>query len=494
MKKIDTNLWSNWKVGIAGAAALSAGAALISAWLTPRGPITTSQTLISMIAALVIGGIAGFLTGSRWSILITPAVFMGVFELARLGVEGPTVDSINLGSTYGIIAFVLGRLAHGLFVLIPMVIGTQYGIWLSGRLGNDNLSRIGAFNLTLTILFSVLLITIAFYIARPASTYPIVGPNGEPVPDSIAELTTVPIGGHEQAMMIRGKNIHNPVLLYLAGGPGGTDLGAMRGDVSLEQDFVVVTWEQRGAGKSYSALDPAHTLTLDQMVSDTIELTDYLRERFDEDKIYLVGNSWGTTLGVLAAQQHPEKYYAFVGTGQMVSQRETDIMFFEDTLQWAEQNRNENLVNILQENGPPPYNNLIHYEPSNSYEHEWNPYPELDTSLEMPAILFVPEYNFMDRINGFRGLLDTFSILYPQLQEIDFRQDVPKLDIPIYIVIGKHEARGRAVLAKEWFEMVEAPTKEMIIFEHSGHRPLFEEPGNFASVLTRILDETYAIE
>ena len=107
----------------------------------------------------------------------------------------------------------------------------------------------------------------------------------------LAELTTVPIGGHKQALMIRGRSIDNPVLLYLAGGPGGTDLGAMRADVALEQDFVVVTWEQRGVGKSYSTLDPIETMTLEQMVSDAIELTSYLRERFGEERIYVVGNS-----------------------------------------------------------------------------------------------------------------------------------------------------------------------------------------------------------
>ncbi len=143
--------------------------------------------------------------------------------------------------------------------------------------------------------------------------------DGQTLPGSVAELTAVPIGDHDQAMLIRGRSARNPVLLYLAGGPGGTDLGAMRADVSLEQDFVVVTWDQRGTGKSYAALDPAGTFTVDQMVADTIEVTNYLRARFGQDRIYLVGNSWGTILGVLAVQQHPELYHAYVGTGQMVS-------------------------------------------------------------------------------------------------------------------------------------------------------------------------------
>ena len=163
----------------------------------------------------------------------------------------------------------------------------------------------------------------------------------------------------------------------------------------------------------------------------------------------------------------------------MPGPQETDVMFYGDTLAWAERTGNATLAATLRQNGPPPYDDLLDYEPALSYEHAWNPYPELDTSKEMPSNLFVPENSLMDRINGLRGFLDTFSVLSPQLQAIDFRSDVPSLQVPVYIVIGKHEARGRAILANEWFEMLKAPSKEMITFEHSGHRPLFEEPAAF---------------
>jgi pimeloyl-ACP methyl ester carboxylesterase len=216
-----------------------------------------------------------------------------------------------------------------------------------------------------------------------------------------------------------------------------------------------------------------------------------LRERFDEEKIYLMGNSWGTILGVLVVEQHPELFHAYVGTGQMVSPLETDRMFYEDSLAWAEETGSTSLVATLVENGPPPYDDLLAYEPAISHEHDWNPYPELDMSKEMPNNLFVPENTPMDRINGLRSFIDTFSVLYPQIQDVDFRQDVPALEVPVYIVLGEHEARGRAVLAVEWFERLEAPSKELIVFEHSGHRPSFEEPAAFVSVMTQVLEETY---
>lgn len=491
MRHLLNYLWSNSKIGIIIAVVIAASAALISAWITPRGPVTTVQALSSMLAALLLGAVVGLVTANRWSMLVLLGVFMVVFEAARLRVEGPTVDGIHLRSTYGIIAFVLGRVVHGALVLAPMALGTVYGSMLAVRLGNELSRSMGVMGWIVTALVTIALGVVAVSIARPASTGAIISSDGDIDPNSIAELISVPIGGHEQTMMIRGRNVDNPVVLYLAGGPGGTDIGAMRSDAGLEEDFVVVTWDQRGAGKSYHALDPLATLTLDRMVADTLEVTQYLRDRFDEDKIYLVGQSWGSTLGVLAVQQHPEMYHAFIGVGQMVSQRETDIMFWEDTLEWAGETGNASLAETLRQNGPPPYENILKYEPVINHEHDWNRYPGFDTSHEMPSILFVPEYTWMDRINAFRGVLDSFSVLYPQLQDIDFRRDITHLDIPVYMVLGEHEARGRAVLAREWFETLEAPHKEKFVFERAGHRPNFDDPAAFAKLMSDILDATY---
>jgi pimeloyl-ACP methyl ester carboxylesterase len=263
---------------------------------------------------------------------------------------------------------------------------------------------------------------------------------------------------------------------------------------ALEQDFLVVTWDQRGTGKSYSELDPTSTLTLDQAVSDATEVTNYLRNRFGKEKIYLVGQSWGTILGVLAVQQHPELYQAFVGTGQMVSPRETDRIFYQDTLEWARQTGKDDVVATLTDIGPPPYPSILNYEPLLSYEKDVYPYNRSQNSEgegQMSENLFVEEYTLLEQIHIFAGVFDTFSVLYPQIQDIDFREDATKLDVPVYLVQGRYEARGRAELANEWFEQLEAPSKKMIVLDTSGHRPLFEQPEQFTSVMTEtVLAET----
>lgn len=483
--------WADRRLGLAAALAVVATAALLSALLTPRGPITTVEALATMAMGLVVGTGAGFLAGRRRVVPLALVVFIAVFELVRLPVDGPTVDAIELGSMYGLIAAILGRGLHGLLVLAPMALGVHLGVELASRAGDRGARRSGPIGWALVALPSAGLVALAWLIAQPATTPAILGVDGRPLPGSVAELTTVRLGGHDQAVLIRGRSVDAPVLLYLAGGPGGTDIGAVRRDTGLEQDFVVVTWEQRGAGKSYSALDPTDSLTLDGMVADTIALTEHLRDRFDEERIYVVGNSWGATLGVLAVQRRPDLFHAFVGVGQMVSQRETDVLFYEDTLAWAGETGQAELVATLEALGPPPYADIRGYEPVIGHEHEWNAYPELDLDNEMPAILFVPENSLLDRLNAFRGFLDTFAVLYPQLQDIDFRRSATTLEVPVTMVLGEHEARGRAEPAEAWFAALEAPAKQRVIVPGAGHRAHVDRPAEFAALMAGIKAETY---
>jgi pimeloyl-ACP methyl ester carboxylesterase len=311
----------------------------------------------------------------------------------------------------------------------------------------------------------------------------------------VAELTKVDINGHDLGLMIRGASTDNPVLLFLAGGPGGSEFGAMRRHLpDLEDHFTVVTWDQRGSGTSYPELDPTETISLDGYVSDTIEVTNYLRDRFEQDDIYLLGQSWGTTLGVLAVQQRPDLYRALVGTGQMVSQLATDQIFYDDTLAWAKRTGNDGLVEKLETAGPPPYEAMFPYETALSHEDEVYPYDHAGNSEgagQMSENLFVEEYSMIDQVHVLGAFMDTFAALYPQLQGIDFRQSATDFEVPMYFVQGAHEADGRAQPFAEWYPMITAPTKDLTVFDTSGHRPLWEQPGEFVDYMVdTVLEET----
>ena len=473
-------------------------AGVITGVVLPRGPVTTLQAVTMLVICLGLGLVAGLVTATRWMVLVAPVVFCIAFELARLPAVGPTVDAVYLGSVYGIMALLTGRGIDIVVMGMPLAIGALWGAAGGRRLGAERPQRPTKASRTVRrmglVLVTLPVLALLVALLRPAATAPITGPDGKALPGSVAELVTVEIGGYNQSMMLRGQHRDAPVLLFLEGGPGGTAIGAMRiSGQQLEEDFVVAVWDQRGTGKSLHALESTDTLTVDQMVSDTLEVTDYLRQRFNQDRIYLVGSSWGSTLGVLAVQQAPEKYHAFIGTGQMVDQQETDKRMYAETLEWAERAGQQDFAARLRANGPPPYEDMWAYPDALSTNPEYQEFPhgdDYDPAAAYPASLFVQEYTLIEQVRAMGGIIDTFAVLYPQLQHIDFRTDATGLDVPVFIVLGAYESPGRSDLAQERYEQLAAPTKDLVVFPHSGHTPHLDEPSRFhAYMLDTVLTE-----
>lgn len=330
-----------------------------------------------------------------------------------------------------------------------------------------------------------------------ATTPAIVGGDGEPLPDSVAELTPVELNGRDQWISIRGQDVDKPVLLFLAGGPGGSQLAATRkmlGD--LEKHFVVVNWDQPGAGKSYRAADFA-TLTPEQYVADGQELTRYLQQRFDEEKIYLMGESWGSILGVWLVQERPQNYHAMVGLAQMVAFLETDTYDYELALQLAAEGGDAGTVEALREQGPPPYYGdgvawkVTRYVMVLSEHMNGNPQiggPGYDTFGDIAAV----EYGLYDKVNYFRGLLQVMEALWPQLWEVDLRRDAPRLEAPIYFLEGRHDVNAPPHLVESYMQTLDAPHQELIWLEHSGHSPWVDEAGKVMDIMVNtVLADTY---
>lgn len=360
-----------------------------------------------MAVGLGVGLVAGLTLRSRWALLLAPAAHVAAIELTRLPVAGPTVDAIRLDTAFGVLTLLLGRGFHGLVGLLPMLLGASLGAAIARRkAGQPRPRRLGAgLRRAVAALTALGLVALAALITLPASTPPILAADGQPVPGSIAELTTVRLGGMEQAILIRAHSPDRPVLLYLSGGPGQSDLGWSRVYFSeLTQDFVVVGWDQRGAGKSYAARDRASTWTLEQAVSDTVELTNYLRARFGEEKIYLMGESWGTVLGVLAVQRHPELYHAWIGSGQMVSPHETDRRLYHDLLAYAERSGDTALARRMQSYREPPYADVYAYGVvMGYYDALYRPYTPPRAYLERGQAALLFQRRQPPRVVGFEA-------------------------------------------------------------------------------------------
>ena len=348
---------------------------------------------------------------------------------------------------------------------------------------------------TLGTIGGVLLVSLIAVIASQffAATPPITGADGQPIPGSIATLEKVTINGTEQWISIRGHDVNRPILLNLGmGGPGGGGFATRSLFEPLEKDFVVVSWDEPGTGKSFKAV-PISTLTLDRFVEDAYVLTLYLRERFHQDKIYVYGVSWSSIIGVKLVQQHPELFHAYIGNGQMVNTTENDILGYEFALDYLTKKGDIKRLEILRRNGPPPYTGDNVTGRYVAFLDELNVYmgmPRL--TVIVPIVPFLaPEYGYVDKINHTRGIIDSFDAIYPQLKDLDFITQAPKLDVPVYLFAGRYDVNAMYTIVEEYYNVLESPRKELIWLE-GGHGLGGDSLHQFVDVmLNKVLAETY---
>ena len=303
-----------------------------------------------------------------------------------------------------------------------------------------------------------------------AATPPIVGGNGQQVPGSIAKLESVNINGTQQWITIRGHDVNKPILLHLGmGGPGGGGFATRSLFESLEKDFVVVAWDEPGTGKAYHAV-PISTLTVERFVEDAHALTLYLRERFGRDKIFVYGVSWSSIIGVKLVQQHPELFHAYIGNGQMVNTTGNDILGYKLALDYLEQKGDTKTLETLRKNGPPPYSgeNIVgRYVTYLDVLQEYMGLPRY--TMIVPIIPFMAsEYGYVDKINHTRGLIESFNVVYPQLKDLDFATQAPRLEVPVYLFAGRNDVNAMYTIVEEYYNLLEAPHKELIWLE-GGH-------------------------
>ncbi|MFZ6020388.1 MAG: alpha/beta fold hydrolase [Chloroflexota bacterium] len=427
-----------------------------------------------------------------WALLASLAILTAYFGLLRPFLSDQStvyLEFVVLGM------ILLTTLLAGILLIINGIRGLLY------KLQNKPNRPIGG---NMIFLFVMLILLAAFLLGSQwtAHTPAILGADGKPLPGSIAALEKVKLGGTDQWLIIRGNDITKPVLLFLSGGPGGSEAGrVLRFNRELEKHFVVVIWEQRGCGKSYPAYYPPARVSVEQYVSDLIELTGWLRQRFDEEKIYLVGHSWGTIIGVRAVQTRPDLFHAYVGTAQMVNLRQTDQMIYDIVLSHAQKIGDSAFVETLQKQGRPPYFGKSPIQPYATLfgrEYAWFEVPHIrneDYRQNGDAILLMlkqPEYGWLDRIYYLLGLMNTFNKVYPQLQEMDFRVDANQLEVPVYLIQGRFDMNNPSPLPEEYFEVLQAPAKKMFHFEESGHGMIWQEADLFHNLMINtVLAETY---
>lgn len=444
---------------------------VLAAFWRPRGPIFPVEAIAIMVISIGVGAVAGRIYRSRWAILLAPVLFAAAGEVTRVGFTGPTVDYPR-PTDLGLFALVVGRGFEALLTLLPMAVAAAYGAG-SQRRGRSAWRWVGRF---VTGVFAVVVLLVGAMIAVPGRV--------TPIPGGISQLAYA----GKLGLMIRGARTDLPILLFVPGEPGGSELAAMRDKLSaLEQRFIVVTMDARGGGRSFGALDPTPTFTVDDAMNNVLAATDYLRGRFQRDKIYLVAHSSGTIGATLAVQDSPSEYAAYVGVGQMANPTASDRTQYDDTLAWARSHNDATLVARLTEAGPPPYRDIYGYEPLLLSEDEVFGSGNVDALF---ANAQAPELSTLDKVHVLSGFLDSFDAFYPRVRDVDFRTQVPALGVPVYFVAGDRDVPARTRDLNAWFAVLQAPHKEIVTLKNAGHRSMFDQPTAFAGVLARVLTET----
>jgi metal-dependent hydrolase (beta-lactamase superfamily II)/pimeloyl-ACP methyl ester carboxylesterase len=339
---------------------------------------------------------------------------------------------------------------------------------------------------TLTLLLLAALVFL-LYVTR-SRTPSIRGDYFKIIPESVASLEQVEIGGWNQTILIRGKDTSNPILLFLHGGPGMPMMYLSHEfQKPLEERFIVVHWDQRGAGKSYSKDVPVGSMHVEQFLSDTRELIQMLKERFGKEKIFLVGHSWGSYLGMLVVDRNPELFYAFVGMGQVVDTEQgydiTDRFLQKRAKQMG---RFKALQEITTKGDQVREKWLFKFGFELYGKKSWMPF--------VWTGLFSPEYGLFDIPKIPRG--SSFSSMHMKYNAIEgeLLDEITEVDVPVYFFTGRYDLVTPYQLVEQYHEKIKAPKKKLVWFENSAHFPFFEEPGRFTEEMLNVLDDTYHVQ
>lgn len=321
---------------------------------------------------------------------------------------------------------------------------------------------------------AIILIVLIIALFSPTWTSSIKGEN------SISALEQVEINGTNHEMMIRGTDKENPVIIFVHGGPGCSEIPyAEQYQDLLETNFTVVNYDQRASGKSYHFFEDYSNLSSDLLVEDLLAMTDYISERLGKEKVILIGHSYGTYIGMQAANKAPEKYEAYIGIGQMGDTRESEIDSLNYVITQAENAGNTDDVLELQKvtesihNGDTftPRNYVMKYGGSSRLIEN----PDGDNV----SMLFSSEYNLLDVIRYNYGLSFSQNTLLTDILNNPLPDLATKLDVPTYFIMGKYDYMTSANVAKKYFDKIDADQKEFITYEQSAHYPQFEEKEKF---------------
>jgi len=318
------------------------------------------------------------------------------------------------------------------------------------------------------------------------------------IKDGVQERIFVTLGGIEQVIHVRGRNTSNPVIIWLHGGPGWSDAYELAPwQYKMENDYTFIRWDQRGSGRSYHR-SPGAPLSLDILISDVDALVDYAKARFGQS-VYIIGDSWGSQLGITYASKHPEKIAGYVGIAQPINSAESDriaiVTAYERALAAGNKSDAEQMRTVYERIKDKSYADidisadnedfiLIQHLPAKylapRYESQgagifFSPWFGLHETKELLTVFLVNNRLFSDR---------NITLFY----EIDSFVPPESLEVPVAFIMGSEDYICNTALVADYYGRVIAPSKNMFIVDGAGHSPYRLKPDVFVEKLRQALN------
>lgn len=300
------------------------------------------------------------------------------------------------------------------------------------------------------------------------------------------------INGSKQGLIIESLNNNRPLLLFLHGGPGFPVYPVLKGSgVQLENHFDVCYWDQKGTGMSYDKNSIDTPLSVEQLVEDTLEVTRYLLNKFNKDKIFLAGHSWGTFLGALSVYKQPELYHSYIGIGQINSFKASEKESYDFMLNMAKSENDTRAYKQIEnvQFDDKFYKNRHYGQIKSKYINKYGGGFKRDGYSSMATLkdlLMCKNYTLKESINILAGSMYSYNSLSEVLANNVLIDLVPALEVPVFILHGIHDYQTTYSEGKSFYDLIDAPYKNLYTFNHSAHAPFLDEPDEFYRVLEEI--------
>lgn len=300
-------------------------------------------------------------------------------------------------------------------------------------------------------------------------------------PHGIDEGKFINVNGAEEWITIRGENKNNPVILFLHGGPSEANSPFVEFYTPFEKDFVFVQWDQPGAGKTYiRAGSHQPKLTIENMAADGIAVAEYVANELHTSKVILIGEDWGSLLGVRMIERKPDLFAAFVGTDQLVSWIAKQDVEYEYTKSRATATHEQKTLDALNQAGPPPYRSLESYRRVPRLLP-----PEDDASIARLGreLTFSPSLSVTDLFGWYKGLRTGEEELTPIMLAEDLRNTDTVFSVPVFFIQGENNVIAPTSLVSDYVSRIQAPVKELQIVPGASYFVIWQHPTEFLKLL-----------